>query len=191
MFPQSMLLSHISYVVSYFMDIVVLFPHVSFASRHYCRHEPAIYSPIYMFLSFFFFKLFSLGRGKLTTGNLDRYLLDRIKIEKKSTSNRHQKPTAYLYNTCVHLKKLNYNCRQCMFILAKNYSVLERKNNIKPNFWLINNQNILSTLLVVRTCHTDAVLRDWLNCKSQICLTSENFRLGLEAQECLQAEVCI
>lgn len=112
MFPQSMLLSHISYVVSYFMDIVVLFPHVSFASRHYCRHEPAIYSPIYMFLSFFFLnKLFSLGRGKLITGNLDRYLLDRIKIEKKSTSNRHQKPTAYLYNTCVHLKKLNYNCR--------------------------------------------------------------------------------
>lgn len=37
---------------------------------------------------------------------------------------------------------------------------------------------------MVRVCHTDALReRNWLNCKSQECLTNENFRLGLETQK--------
>lgn len=65
----------------------------------------------YSLLCIFFFpfvlnKLFSLGTGKPITGNLERYPLDRIKVENTSSSNRHQKATAYLYDTCVHLKKV-------------------------------------------------------------------------------------
>lgn len=59
----------------------------------------------FLFPFFFFNKRFSLGTGKLNTGNLDRYPLDRLKIENMSISNRHQKATAYLCDTCVHLKK--------------------------------------------------------------------------------------